>query len=157
MNNEILSQEETDELLGAISKNSDEYEKLDSYKPIKFDNTKTRLELLPPDALIVIGQVLSHGGKKYEDHNWAKGSGIVWDRYMGALLRHMMMFMVGSDTDHDSGLPILAHIACNSLFLLSSYLRNIGVDTRWKLDKEVIGKLQKAVDDYNSTWEDDDG
>ncbi len=122
------------------------------YKPIKFDQIKTRMELLPPDALISVAQVLTHGAEKYADRNWEKGEGIVWERYIGALLRHMMLFMMGEDTDPDSGLPILAHMSCDALFLLSSYLRKIGEDTRWKLPQEFITDIRKCVDDFNTKW-----
>ena len=119
------------------------------YKPIKHDSKKNRMELLPPDALIATAQVFSHGAEKYTDRNWEKGEGIVWDRYIGALQRHFQLFVAGEDTDPDSGFPILAHIACNALFLLSSHLRGIGIDTRWKLDKELLEKLHTVLDDYS--------
>jgi len=120
-------------------------------EPIKFDSTKTRLELLPPDALIAVGQVLTHGAAKYEDRNWERG--ISWERYIGALLRHMMMFMMGEDTDKDSGLPLLAHLSCDALFLLSSYLREIGEDNRWKLNKDFVDNMHELVDNYTKEWE----
>ena len=120
-------------------------------EPIKFDSKKIRMELMPPDALLLTAQVFTHGAEKYEDRNWERG--IVWERYIGALLRHMMLFMAGEDTDPDSGFPILAHVACNALFLLSSYLRKIGEDNRWKLDKEILARVREVTDDYLKKWE----
>lgn len=120
------------------------------YVPIKFDSEKVQLELLPPDALVVIGQVFTHGAKKYRPRNWEYG--IDWGRYIGALMRHLMLFMAGENYDPDSGLPILAHLSCDALFLLSSQLRGIGVDNRWKLDQDFLDNLRKAVDHFETSW-----
>lgn len=120
-------------------------------EPVKFDSKKIRMELLPPDALFMTAQVFTHGAAKYEDRNWERG--ISWERYIGAMFRHMLLFMMGEDTDPDSGFPVLAHISCNALFLLSSYLREIGEDNRWKFDDKFINKMRKIVDDYTVEWE----
>lgn len=120
------------------------------YTPIKFDSEKTRLELLPSDAIVAVGQVLTHGAQKYCDHNWEHGMN--WGRYVGALLRHVMLFMAGENIDPDSGLPIMAHAACDALFLLTYQLRAIGNDERWKLPKEYLEQLRKCVDEFDTKW-----
>jgi hypothetical protein len=38
----------------------------------KNDNGKVRLELVPPELLFAVGQVLTFGANKYADRNWEK-------------------------------------------------------------------------------------
>ncbi len=97
---------------------------------VKYDGGKTRLGLLPPEALEAIGQVLSYGAKKYAAHNWRKG--IEWSRLYDALLRHLNRWNAGEDTDPESGLPHLAHAGCCIVFLIASAKSNHGTDDRWR-------------------------
>lgn len=77
-----------------------------------------RLELLPPGALLLVAEVYHYGATtKYADHNWRKGYNWSWS--LGALLRHVMLFMGGEDRDKESGLPHLAHAAFHCLTLLT--------------------------------------
>jgi len=52
---------------------------------------------------------------KYAPHNWEKG--IDYSRVYGALLRHMMAWWGGEDTDPETGLSHLHHAACCIMFL----------------------------------------
>jgi Domain of unknown function (DUF5664) len=83
---------------------------------IKFDQDKTRMELLPPFAQEEIAKVLTYGARKYDPYNWAKG--MPWTRVYGAALRHLNAFARGEDTDPETGLSHVAHAACNLMFLL---------------------------------------
>jgi hypothetical protein len=94
----------------------------------KFDAGKTRLELLPWVALEEVGKVVTFGAKKYGDANWKKG--MEWSRLMGSSLRHFSLFAQGKDIDDESGLPHLAHLACNALFLLYYWKERRGKDDR---------------------------
>lgn len=87
----------------------------------KHDAGKPRLDLLPVNALIEVGHVLSHGAAKYGENSW-KGVKPFASRYTAALLRHLFARMRGELIDSESGLPHLAHVACNALFLLSGEL-----------------------------------
>jgi len=87
----------------------------------KSDDAKVRLELLPPDALVEIGKVLTLGALKYGDRNWERG--IACSRVHGALLRHSLAWFGGEDADPETGLSHMAHCAANALFLLSYELR----------------------------------
>ena len=95
---------------------------------VKGDAGKNQLDLLPFDALFAVGEVLTFGAKKYQPGNWARGSD--WSRYQAAMLRHYVAFAAGEDWDAESGLPHLAHLACDALFLLAYQLRAIGTDDR---------------------------
>ena len=94
----------------------------------KFDQNKSPLELLPPDALFAIADVLAFGAKKYATHNWAKG--FAWSRLSGAALRHLFAWSRGEKADPESGLSHLAHAGCCLLFLLDHEILKLGVDDR---------------------------
>ncbi len=84
----------------------------------KYDQEKTRLELLPVVPLVWIALALGYGVVKYGVDNWKR----VPDgrtRYTGALLRHLFAAMRGEFLDPESGLPHLAHAGACLLFLLS--------------------------------------
>jgi len=82
----------------------------------KHDVGKVRLELIPPSLLYAVGEILTLGAKKYEDHNWAKG--IKWSRVFGAMMRHMWSWWWGQDKDAEWGKSHLWHAACCLTFLI---------------------------------------
>jgi len=95
---------------------------------VKYDDGKSRWELLPFDALDDVAKVLTYGAKKYDEHNWAKG--MKWSRLLGAAMRHLTAWALGERLDPESGLPHLAHSVANVLFLSASERRGIGEDDR---------------------------
>lgn len=96
----------------------------------RFNGKKNKLDLIPPKPIEDIGWVLTHGSKKYSDHNWRKGFN--WTDVMASCKRHISSWEQGEDLDPESKLHHLAHAACNLLFLLEFYHENLGKDTRWK-------------------------
>lgn len=102
---------------------------------IKFDSGKIRLELIPPEFLYAVGDILTYGAKKYDDHNWARG--MSWTRVYGALQRHLNAWLSGEDLDPETGKSHLWHASCNMAFLVTYEKRQVGVDDRWsKVDKK---------------------
>ena len=97
----------------------------------KDDNTKARMDLLPPDALVEIAKVFTRGADKYTARNWERG--MDWGRLYAATMRHLNAFWSGEDIDNEWGYSHLAHAGCSILMLLSTYLRNIGTDSRQKI------------------------
>jgi len=95
-------------------------------KGLKFDQGKPRTDLLPPDALLVVADILGYGAGKYGDRNWEKGIPNGQARLVGAILRHLLAHMGGSPVDEESGRLHLAHVATVSLMLLSCSLRGLG-------------------------------
>ncbi len=87
----------------------------------KHDQLKSRLDLLPPDAIELVGWVLRHGGIKYVPGNWRKCKDP--ERYVAASLRHIFKHLGGEFTDSDSGLPHLAHAICSGLFALDLHIK----------------------------------
>lgn len=88
----------------------------ESKKFTKNDAFKSRLDLLPPDAIEWVGHALGHGARFYAPNNWRKCKDPA--RYVAASLRHILKHMKGQFLDRDSGLPHLACGAVNLLFAL---------------------------------------
>lgn len=86
----------------------------------KADQAKRQWSLLPMRALEPVVDVLAHGAKKYSVDNWMKCDDI--QRYKDALARHFVAYQAGEWDDPDSGLPHLAHLGCNCVFLLWFYV-----------------------------------
>jgi hypothetical protein len=62
---------------------------------------------------------MTFGAEKYEDHNWKL---VEPERFLGAMIRHLVHHFKGKVIDDDSGLPTLSHLACDALFLLWHHL-----------------------------------
>lgn len=88
----------------------------------KRDGGKIRPTLLPWRGLIPTIEVLEFGAKKYAPHSWSK---VAADRYVEALGRHAIEFLDRYPSegvwhkDAESGLPVIAHLACNVLFVMA--------------------------------------
>ena len=96
----------------------------------KYDSDKPRMDLVPPKAIREVAEVLTHGAKKYGDHNWRQVDKRT--RYAAAAQRHLNSWLSGEDTDPDSGLPHLAHALCSLAMLRECEIEGLGRDDRWK-------------------------
>lgn len=94
----------------------------------KYDGGKARLELLPPELLLGVGEVLRFGAGKYDDRNWEQG--MKWSRVFGALMRHMWKWWGGEENDPETGMSHLWHAGCNIAFLIAYEERGVGEDDR---------------------------
>lgn len=84
---------------------------------VKHDEHKNRLDLIEPEFIEGVGEVLTFGAEKYEPNSWQKVEDAE-NRYYAALFRHLMAYRRGETVDSESGLSHLKHIACNAMFLL---------------------------------------
>lgn len=85
---------------------------------IKKDVGKNRLALVPVEAVLAIGKVLTFGCKKYSANSWREG--MDYSRVYSAVQRHLNAFWgEGSDIDEESGLSHLSHAFCGLSFLLA--------------------------------------
>lgn len=115
---------------------------------VKHDQQKLRWHLFAPlwRPLELVVRVLEHGEKKYARDNWqsvkeiddAEGPPAL--RYSNALQRHIVDLHCGIRIDKDSGLPTLAHIVCDSLFLLWFQLQQ-GLPDMLPIDTEACKAL----------------
>ena len=83
----------------------------------KDDTEKPRMELLDPDFMVGVAQVLTFGANKYAANNWKKATPSDTERIKGAILRHLMAYMGGQKIDPETGLNHMYHISCNAMFL----------------------------------------
>ena len=96
---------------------------------VKHDAGKPRMDLLPPEALLEIAEVLALGASKYSAHNWRKG--FAYSRLIAASLRHLFAWVGGENKDPESGKSHLAHAACCLMFLITFEQTRTGTDDRY--------------------------
>lgn len=96
----------------------------------KKDDGKVRMDLLPPELLFAVSDILKFGAEKYADRNWEKG--MKWGRVYGALMRHMWAWWGGEQNDPETGKSHLWHAATNIAFLIAYEQRKVGEDDRGK-------------------------
>ena len=94
----------------------------------KDDQSKLRMDLIPPEAIEALADALTFGSKKYGDRNWEKGMN--WGRIFGALMRHLWAWWGGKDLDSETGKSHLWHALACLVFLVTYEERNIGKDDR---------------------------
>lgn len=87
---------------------------------LKYDDGKIRMDLIPWNSIDEVMKVMTFGANKYTPGGWKTvPDGLA--RYEAALIRHLSAYKQGEEIDKESGLPHLAHMACNALFMLSYY------------------------------------
>lgn len=82
----------------------------------KDDKEKVRLELIDPNFILGIGDVLTFGAKKYTDREWTSIED-KHNRNYASLLRHVMAWRTGEKEDKESGKSHLLHAAYNCMVL----------------------------------------
>jgi hypothetical protein len=82
---------------------------------------KVRVELVDPDFVEGVGNVLTYGAVKYEAHNWMRG--MKFSRIIGGMRRHLLDIERRMDYDADTGLQHAYHLACGTMFL-AHYIAN---------------------------------
>jgi len=81
----------------------------------KYDNKKPRVDLITPDFMMGLGEILAYGAEKYSADNWNKCED--YNRYYAAALRHLCQWKAGEILDDESGKPHLLHAATSLMFL----------------------------------------
>ena len=103
-----------------------------AHSGLKYDEEKSRTDLLSSIAMLEIGKVLTYGAAKYSPNNWRKG--ITWGRLIGAVLRHVFAWMRGEDNDPESGLPHLSHALTTLMMLVEFEQTRRDLDDRWRME-----------------------
>jgi len=91
---------------------------------------KNRLDLIPAEFILAVGEALTLGAEKYAERDWEKG--LPWGCYYGALLRHVVKWHGGEDIDPESGKSHLALASACMAILVTYEARGIGTDDRPK-------------------------
>jgi hypothetical protein len=83
----------------------------------RYNDNKPDYSLIPLCTMADEARVWEYGAKKYARNNWKKG--MAWSIPLACLLRHLSAWQRGEDLDPESGLPHLAHAACNLRMLIT--------------------------------------
>ena len=110
-------------------------ETMSGFEAVKFDEDKVRLELLPPELMTSVAEILTFGAKKYSARNWELG--MDWSRSYGALQRHLNAWWGGEDKDPETGKSHLWHAGCCITFLITYEARGVGTDDRFKAESST--------------------
>jgi len=108
----------------------------------KYDSEKSRVDLIPYEALEEVGHVLRYGLKKYKKADNYQ-SGIEIRRLIGASMRHTGKFNSGEDYDPESKTIHLANAISNLCFAIWIYKNKPEFDDRPKR-KNNANKIKKA-------------
>jgi len=84
---------------------------------IKHDDGKLRMDLIPPEAINALAEVLTYGVDQYGERNWERG--IQYSRIYAAVQRHLWAWWGGGDIDEESGIHHLHHALCGLAFLIT--------------------------------------
>lgn len=98
---------------------------------LRFNQGKTRVDLLPPDAIMGLANLMTVNELKYPDRNWEKG--MPFSDVLASLERHMLALKAGEDIDPTDGQHHALKIMWNGMALFCYHHRNIGTDDRVKV------------------------
>lgn len=115
-----------------------------SLEGAKNDSGKLRMDLIPPEAIEGLSEVLTMGAKKYAARNWEKG--FDWGRSVAELKRHLTAWEKREDLDTESGLNHMKHVLCNAAFLVTFIDRGVGRDTRTWGELEAPDRIRERLD-----------
>ena len=124
---------------------------------------KLRVELVPPEWLFALADVMTQGSKKYEPRNWEKG--MKWSTMLGSMKRHIAKFEAGSRYDGKgfdlekgtTGCHHLAMAAWNALALLTYDLRRKGTNDIPNVGQlDLFDSVNAATSHRNDRWDDDE-
>ena len=77
-------------------------------RALRYNEGKTKLDLIPPFVIEELGKVLTFGAEKYDKNNYRKG--MAWSKVLDSLMRHLNSFRACEDFDLESVLLNLSHI-----------------------------------------------
>lgn len=89
-----------------------------------FKDNKPRMELIPLEVMEEVAKVLTAGAKKYGPNTW-QNLPDGYQRYKGALLRHLTEIEKGNEIDADTGCLHIAQVVTNAMFMCYIKMRDI--------------------------------
>lgn len=100
----------------------------DTGDSLRKDDGKSRVDLIPPEAIEALGHLYRVGAAKYAARGWE--AGMDWGRCLGAMLRHTYKWMKGEDYDPETGAHHMIAVAWNAFALYTYHVRKLGKDDR---------------------------
>lgn len=107
----------------------------------KYDEGKSQLALIPPEAEEEEAKVWGFGARKYGLHNFRKG--LTYLRILSALRRHTNAIIRGEDRDKETGLLHAAHVRCCAAMLIV-FQHRIDLDDRYRPQKLSIRNRKRG-------------
>ena len=112
-----------------------------------FKDHKLRWDLLPLKEIEDIVKVYTAGADKYGPDKW-QNLPDGYNRYKGAMLRHLMEYEKGNDVDKETQCLHLAQMAWNAIAML--YCSKHKEDKQSKLLKALDQRIEKSVNICNN-------
>lgn len=78
---------------------------------LRYDDGKSRVDLIDPNFILALGDHYQRGAKKYAERNWEKG--MLFSRCYASAQRHLLAFWAGEDTDAETGTLHVVAVAWN--------------------------------------------
>lgn len=104
---------------------------------LKYDSGKERWDLAQPLSLKEYVKVLTHGAEKYAPYNWRKVEPRK-SRYIAALFRHVVAYILGETMDPSTGYHHLAHAMCCLTFVMEPELEELYPHNTNVLESEYV-------------------
>lgn len=120
---------------------------------LRYNQNKTRYDLLEPHAIEQLAKVFTKGAEKYEDRNWEKG--MKWSKMLASLKRHLAAFEQGEDYDKESELEHMAHVAWNALGLVTYAKTHPELDDRrhdYLHPKRIGLDIDECIADFTTMY-----
>lgn len=117
-----------------------------------YKDHKLRWDLLPLAEIEDIVKVYTAGADKYGPNKW-QGLPDGYNRYKGAMLRHLMEYEKGNTIDEETGCLHLAAVAWNAIAMLYCSKRNTENQLLKALNKRIkekINNCNKLLDDIKN-------
>lgn len=110
----------------------------------KRDAGKPPIQLIDPDFIFALSEVLGFGADKYGPNDWKKIiPENIDDRTFGSIQRHLWAWKRGEKFDKESGFNHLLHAACQTMMLFWYTGSDKGGNNELR-SKGLASTLQKA-------------
>ena len=109
---------------------------MEQSKKNDFKDHKLRWDLLPLKEIEDVVKVYTAGADKYGANKWQNLSD-GYNRYKGAMLRHLMEYENGNEVDEETGCLHLAQVVWNAIAMLYCSKQKNNNDLLSKLDERI--------------------
>lgn len=123
------------------------------HKGLRYNDEKTRHDLVPGHAQEQYARVMTAGAKKYEDRNWERG--MAWSTVLASAQRHLEAIKRGEDYDSETGLLHSAHLMCNAAFITQYYKTYPEGDDRphtYLTPKKIAIDIDEVICNWAEPW-----
>lgn len=88
-----------------------------AFKGEKDSIGKLRVDLVTPQCIMGMAEVLGKALEKYTENSWQNVENGLNEHY-AALFRHLLLWRCGELDDKETKLSHMKHVLCNAMFLL---------------------------------------